>query len=94
MKLAWTRTAAAERREIRAYIAQDNPTAALALDELFTEKAARLVEHPSLGRPGRVSGTREPIVQPNYLLIYDVDGDLVRILSVLHAAKLWPPMRE
>jgi plasmid stabilization system protein ParE len=37
--------AAADRREIREYIAQDNPAAALSLDELFSEKASRLVDH-------------------------------------------------
>ncbi|MBR8165841.1 type II toxin-antitoxin system RelE/ParE family toxin [Burkholderia vietnamiensis] len=91
MKLVWTRPAATDRREIRAYIAQDNPAAALALDELFSEKAARLVDHPGLGRPGRIAGTRELVAHRNYVLIYDVAGDLVRVLRVLHAARRWPP---
>ena len=94
MKLVWTRPAAADRREIRAYIAQDNPAAALALDELFSEKASRLVDHPSIGRPGRVAGTRELVAHQNYILVYDVAGDLVRVLRVLHAARQWPPVRE
>jgi toxin ParE1/3/4 len=94
VKLAWTRTAAADRREIRDYIAQDNPAAALALDELFSEKASRLVDHPGLGRPGRVAGTRELVAHQNYILIYDVSGDLVRVLRVLHAARQWPPSRR
>ena len=41
------------------YIEADNPVAALALDELFSEKANSLVHHPDIGRPGRVIGTRE-----------------------------------
>jgi toxin ParE1/3/4 len=94
VKLVWTRPAAADRREIRAYIAQDNPAAALALDELFSEKASRLVDHPSIGRPGRVAGTRELVAHQNYILAYDVAGDLVRVLRVLHAARQWPPVRE
>lgn len=76
-------------REIREYIAQDNPAAALALDELFSEKASHLIDHPGLGRPGRVAGTRELIVHRNYVLIYDTTGDRVRILRVLHAARQW-----
>ena len=93
MKLVWTRLAAADRREIREYIAQDNPAAALALDELFSEKAGRLVDHSGLGRPGRVAGTRELVAHQNYILVYDVAGDLLRVLRVLHAAKQWPPQR-
>lgn len=94
MKLVWTRRAAADRREIRAYIAQANPAAALALDELFLEKASRLVDHPSIGRPGRVADTRELVAHQNYILVYDVVGDLVRVLRVQHVARRWPPVQE
>lgn len=94
MKLAWTRPAAADRREIRAYVAQDNPAAALALDNLFSKQAARLLDYPGLGRPGRVDGTHELTVHRNYALIYDVAGDLVRVLRVLHVARQWPPVQS
>ncbi|WP_416137205.1 type II toxin-antitoxin system RelE/ParE family toxin [Halomonas sp. HK25] len=94
MNLVWTRPARFDRKEIREYIAQDNPVAALALDELISEKAGRLVDHPDLGRPGRVSDTRELVVHQHYILIYDVTGDSVRVLRVLHAARQWPPSRE
>jgi addiction module RelE/StbE family toxin len=94
MKLVWTRTASSDRKDIREYIAQNNPAAALALDELISEKASRLVDHPGLGRPGRVKGTRELVAHQNYILIYDTVDDLVRILRVLHAAKQWPPVQH
>ena len=92
MKLVWTRPAREDRKAIREYIAADNPSAALDLDELLSEKATRLVDHPSLGRPGRLQGTRELVAHRNYILIYDVAGDLVRVLRVLHAARQWPPV--
>lgn len=94
MRLIWTRPASADRKEIREYIAHDNPTAALALDELISEKASRLVDHPGLGRSGRVAGTRELVAHQNYILIYDTAGDLVRVLRVLHAARQWPLARN
>lgn len=94
MRLAWTRSAQSDRAEIRAFIAADNPRAALALDELISEKAARLADHPELGRPGRVEGTRELVVHRNYILVYDIAGDLVRILRMLHAARQWPPAKK
>lgn len=65
----------------------------MALDELMSAKAGRLVDHPDLGRPGRVSGTRELVAHQNYILIYDVAGDRVRVLRVLHASRQWPPSR-
>lgn len=42
MKLVWTRQAHSDRKKIREYILQHAPAAALALDELFSEKASLL----------------------------------------------------
>jgi plasmid stabilization system protein ParE len=36
-------------------------------------------------------GTRELVVHPNDLLVYDVADERVRVLRVLHAAMQWPP---
>jgi addiction module RelE/StbE family toxin len=95
MKLIWAPSARRDRREIREYIERDNPTAALAMDQLFERKAAVLLEHPRLGRRGRAAGTRELVVHQNYILIYDLaDDDLVRIVRVLHGARRWPPIVE
>lgn len=93
MELFWTPEATQDREEIYDYIEADNPAAALAIDELFAEKAGRLVDHPGLGRPGRVTGTRELVAHQNYILVYDVASGLVRVLRVLHAARQWPPVR-
>lgn len=92
-ELFWTPEATQDRDEIYDYIEADNPAAALALDELFSEKAERLVDHPNLGRPGRVADTLELVAHRNYILIYDLAGDFVRVLRVLHAARQWPPQK-
>ena len=91
IELFWTPEAMQDRDEIYDYIEADNPVAALALDELFAEKAGRLVDHPGLGRPGRVTGTRELMAHQNYNFVYDVADDLVR---VLHVARQWPPVQR
>lgn len=94
MELFWTPEAIQDRDDIYDYIEADNPVAALDLDELFEERAALLVDHPSLGRVGRVAGTRELVAHQSYLLIYDVAGEFVRILNVVHTSRQWPPVRE
>lgn len=91
MGLFWTPEAIQDREDIYAHIEVDNPAAALALDELLSEKAARLIDHPDLGRVGRVANTRELVAHHNYLLVYDMAGDQVRVLRVLHVARQWPP---
>lgn len=93
MELFWTPEATQDRDESYGYIEADNPAAAPALDELFAEKAGRLIDHPGLGRPGRVADTRELVAHRNYIMVYDLAGDLVRVLRVLHAARQWPSQR-
>jgi addiction module RelE/StbE family toxin len=68
--LFWTPEALQDRDVIYDYIEADNPVAALALDELLAEKAARLIDHPGQGRIGRVAGTRELVAHQNYILVY------------------------
>jgi toxin ParE1/3/4 len=91
VKLLWTRDAIADRRAIYDYIETGNPRAALDMDGHFERKAEQLVAHPMIGRTGRVQGTRELVMPPNYLLIYDVGKETVRLLRVLHSAQQWPP---
>ena len=90
MKLVWTRLAQADRRAIREYIATDDQRAALAMDELFTQKAARLAQLPEMGKPGRVDGTRELVAHRSYILIYAVKDDQVQVLRIMHTARQWP----
>jgi toxin ParE1/3/4 len=82
--------ALADRDAIMSYIAQDNPTAALELDLMFEAKAESARQRPLLYKPGRVKGTREIVVRPNYVMVYRVAGDWVEVLRVLHAAQQWP----
>ena len=67
MRLFWTPEAIDDRRAIYDAIEADNPSAALALDEIFSEKVNRLIDHPGLGRLGRVYETSEFVAQQNWL---------------------------
>jgi len=90
MRLIWEDAAKADREEIFAYIGKRNLRAADALDALFVKHARRLVCYPHMGRIGRAANTREWVAHPNYILIYAVTSNKVRILRVLHAARQWP----
>jgi addiction module RelE/StbE family toxin len=84
--------ALADREAIMDYIAQDNPVAAIELDDEFEAKAEQARQRPTLYRAGRVRGTREIVVRPNYVMVYrfDDESDSVVLLRVLHAAQQWP----
>ena len=50
----------------------------------------RIEANPHLYRPGRVPGTREAVVHPNYVMVYRIESETITILRVLHAAQRWP----
>jgi len=39
---------------------------------------------------GRIPGTCEIVVHPNYLVIYAVETDRIEVLNVLHARQCYP----
>lgn len=93
MKVIWTPEALQDRRDIWDHIATENPAAAARMDALFSEAAARLADHPKLGRAGKIEGTRELIPHLRYRLVYEIDADTVWVLVLIHTSRLWPPAR-
>ena len=93
MKVIWTPEAERDRDDIWLHIAADNLRAAARLDELFSDATARLAGHPKLGRPGKIPGTRELIPHENYRMVYEIDGEIVWDLTLVHTARRWPPAR-
>ena len=91
MKLEWSRFAVEDRVAIFDYIEEDNPQAALTVDERIQNSVEMLKSFPEMGRHGRVEGTRELIISSTpYLAAYRIIGNTVYILRILHGAQPWP----
>ena len=91
MRVRWLRIARANLNAEAEYIAQDNPGAAARMVLRLVQAVERLKTHPGMGRPGRVSGTRELVVPGTpYVIPYRVRGDSIEIIRVLHSARRWP----
>ena len=91
MTLVWAPRAIRHLEELRAYIAQDSPAAAGRIAAMLLEAVERLAERPSLGRPGRVAGTRELVVPDTpFVIPYRVRADRVEIIAVFHGRQQWP----
>lgn len=90
--LEWKTTAIADLLAIVDYISDDNPDAAQALKDEIEDKTSRLPDHPQMYRVGRVDGTREMVVRPNYIVVYAETPKTVTVLRILHAAQQWPTM--
>ena len=86
----WSDEAATDLVEIIDYIEQHNPIAAQGLHAAIVQSAENLPLMPYLFRPGRVPGTREHVVHPNYIVVYQVGDDVIDILRVLHSRQQYP----
>ncbi|HEX5328515.1 MAG TPA: type II toxin-antitoxin system RelE/ParE family toxin [Acetobacteraceae bacterium] len=74
-----------------AYVGEHNPRAAINIGDAIESAVRRLIDHPHIGRKGRVKGTRELVVSGTpYVIAYRVEPDAVLILALLHGAQQWP----
>lgn len=90
LKLHWSNQAETDLLKIVDYISDHSLIAAQRLKDDIEFAASQIPEHPFLYRTGSVSGTRELVVSPNYLLVYRITIDAVQIISVLHTRQSYP----
>lgn len=86
----WSDEATTDLVEIIDYIEQRNAAAAQNLHASIVQSAESLPLMPYLFRLGRVTGTRENVVHPNYIVVYQVGNDAIDILRVLHSRQQYP----
>ena len=92
MRVAWVPRARADLRAISEHIAADDLSAALRVADRIYNLAKRLADHPQLGRPGRLAGSRELVVSGSpYLVVYRIRAADVEIIRIIHGAQNWPP---
>jgi toxin ParE1/3/4 len=91
MKLRWTRLAIHDLNAAYQYIAELDDAAAEQIVERIEVAVAALAHHPSIGRRGRVSGTRELVVTGTpFIVAYRLASGEVEILAVIHGSRMWP----
>lgn len=90
LPIFWRASARTNLATIIRFIAAESPQAARRMRNLIENSVLPIAEHPYLYRPGKVSGTREIIAHPNYIVVYRVMADCIEIVSVLHARQEYP----
>lgn len=90
LSVEWTRQATWDLIDIIDYVEIRNSSAAFDLHELLVQAADKLPHMPYLFRRGRIGGTREYVVHPNYILIYEVKSTQIDIVRILHAKREYP----
>jgi len=91
MRIIWSPTALNDLTHVRSYIARQNPAAAANVAKAILEAVQNLTRYPSLGRPGRLPGTRELVINRTpFIVPYSVREQTVEIIAVLNEAQRWP----
>jgi addiction module RelE/StbE family toxin len=90
LTLVWRASAIDDLDRIITFIAERDVAAAERLQDAIEACAERLPEHPFMYRVGRIAGTREAVVHPNYILIYRVTAEAVEVISLVHARQQYP----
>lgn len=92
MRIKWLRAALRDLDAEVACITEQNQEAARHLYLLVRERTAILAQFPDLGRPGRVFGTRELVLERYpYIIPYRVKNNTVENLRLFHTSRKQPP---
>jgi toxin ParE1/3/4 len=94
VQLKWTRAASLDLESVEEFISRENPAAAIRMILEIIRRAEALADHPGMGRPGRIDGTRELVLAglPYTVPHIHLEGeDMVIILRVFHRAMKWSP---
>ncbi|MDE1145397.1 MAG: type II toxin-antitoxin system RelE/ParE family toxin [Azospirillaceae bacterium] len=86
-RIRWSADAVRDVEQHVAYIADFNPPAADRILRALLAAANSLITFPNRGRPGSEAGTRELVIHPPYVIVYETVKDTVVILRIWHGAQ-------
>lgn len=93
-RLIWSPRSLADLEAIREHIASDSEAYAGLVVARLVSAPSRLLEFPESGRMVPEFGRpnlRELAVRP-YRLVYRLRGDIVEVVTVFHAARMFPDL--
>ncbi len=92
MSVQWTEKSSQDLNHIEEYIREENPKAAITtILNIINSAETQLSKHPAIGRPGRHPQTRELIIADTpYIIPYQIIGETVYLLRVIHSSMQWP----
>jgi toxin ParE1/3/4 len=91
MQVRWTSEAAQDLDNVAKYLFEQTPAHAPRLIREICKAPNELKMFPHRGRPGKKEGTRELVLSSlPYILVYQVRGDVLYVVRILHGAQQWP----
>ncbi|WP_248799005.1 type II toxin-antitoxin system RelE/ParE family toxin [Pseudomonas sp. MWU13-2105] len=93
MIIRWLPSAIHDRDVQLDYIGERNPGAAIDQGDRIEHQVGQLLDHPEMGRFGRIEGTRELVISGTpFVVVYRLRPrlKLIEIIRLLHGAQQWP----
>jgi toxin ParE1/3/4 len=91
MKVVWSRPAIRHLVYLREYTGKDSEQNAALVAKRILKAVALLENHPEMGRPGGVLGTRELVVLDTpYIIPYRVRRERLELIALFHGRQKWP----
>jgi toxin ParE1/3/4 len=91
MQIRWLKKALENLDSEAKYIAEDSLQSAEIVVARIRDSVNQLADDQALGRPGRVVGTRELVVQKTrYIIPYRVRNNCIEVLRVFHTSRKLP----
>lgn len=92
MKIRWTPRAIANLVALRTFIERESDQRVALVVERIMESIELLADQPTIGRAGKLEGTREFVVpRTSYRVVYRIREEVVELISVIHGHRRWSP---
>ena len=93
MRVKWLKRAIKSLDAAMAHIAQEDENAAREISDYIHARVESLQEQPYLGRPGRIFGTKELVMDKYpFIVPYRMKNQEIQILRVFHTSRR-PPQK-
>lgn len=91
MKVVWSPRAIHHLVALRARTERDSERNAALAAERILKAVDLLANQPSMGRPGRLLGTRELVVpDTGFIIPYRARGGRLDLIAIFHGRQNWP----
>jgi toxin ParE1/3/4 len=93
LRLVWLPRAIADRDAQVDYLATRSPLAAIDQGDRIDAVVSQLLDHPEIGRPGRVKGTRELVIGATPFITvyrYKQRARRIELIRLLHGSQQYP----
>ena len=90
MQIRWEEGAINDLINLRDYTQKDNPAAAQKVAKKILSTVDLLLDHPLLGKAGRIHKTRELVIAGTpYTVVYIAEFEAVTLLRIFHQRQSW-----